>query len=112
MTFQKILDPDSVVRESEYARSAEGQSLRHQIAGKYEQLIQGGAGVPIDELEGFVDLAQQWMAAEEEGQSQDMKVANAYAIRMGLDAPYALNVTLEQYRGMFPESPYGRQESN
>jgi len=110
VTFQKILDPDSVVRESEYARSAEGQSLRHQIAGKYEQLIQGGAGVPIEELEGFVDLAQQWMAAEEEGQSQDMKVANAYAIRMGLDAPYALNVTLEQYRGMFPESPYGRQE--
>ena len=44
VTFQKILDPTSVVRESEYARSASGLSLIEQVAGALERLKEGGAG--------------------------------------------------------------------
>lgn len=57
VTFQKILDPTSVVRESEYARSAAGQSLLSRIQGAAEKLAKGGAGVPVTELEKFAKLA-------------------------------------------------------
>ena len=58
VTFQKILDPTSVVRESEYARSSSGLSLLAQIQGKYDSIVKGGAGVPVKELEDFVNLAK------------------------------------------------------
>lgn len=57
VTFQKILDPTSVVRESEYARSSAGLSLLSNLQGRYDRLIQGGAGVPVKDLEDFVSLA-------------------------------------------------------
>lgn len=57
VTFQKILDPTSVVRESEYARSAAGQALLARAQGAVERLFKGGAGVPLPELEKFAVLA-------------------------------------------------------
>ena len=63
VTFQKILDPTSVVRESEYARSAEGQSLLNRMEGAYERLASGGAGVPLDELEAYSKLAKEMTSA-------------------------------------------------
>lgn len=59
ITFQKFLDPQSVVRESEYARSAEGLSMANRISGFIERLQQGGAGVTLPELETFAKLAQE-----------------------------------------------------
>jgi len=63
VTFQKILDPTSVVRESEYARSAEGQSLLNRMQGAYQRMVSGGAGVPLDELEAYSKLAKEMTAA-------------------------------------------------
>lgn len=57
VTFQKMLDPTSVVRESEYARSGAGQSLANMIEGQYQKLVQGGAGVTIDDLKSFRDMS-------------------------------------------------------
>lgn len=57
VTFQKMLDPTSVVRESEYARSGEGQSLVNTIYGQYQKLAQGGAGVTINDLKEFYDMS-------------------------------------------------------
>ena len=62
VTFQKILDPTSVVRESEYARSAEGISLLGRIEGYADKLGRGGAGVPDDELAAMVETARQMLA--------------------------------------------------
>ncbi len=59
ITFQKFLDPQSVVRESEYARSAEGLSMANRISGFVQRMEQGGAGVTLPELETFAKLAQQ-----------------------------------------------------
>src|SRR3990167_6139947 len=58
ITFQKFLDPTSVVRESEYARSAQGLSMANRISGYMERLSKGGAGVTLPELETFAGLAQ------------------------------------------------------
>lgn len=72
VTFQKILDPTSVVRESEYARSAAGQALLARIQGAAERLAQGGAGVPVTELEAFAALADQFVQQATTNQSLQM----------------------------------------
>lgn len=64
VTFQKILDPTSVVRESEFDRSREGQSLMQRAQGALERLTQGGPGVPIGELEKYAALARQIAQAQ------------------------------------------------
>lgn len=61
VTFQKILDPNSVVRESEYDRSPEGVGLKQRIAGFIERLQSGGAGVPEAELEHMVQTAREFV---------------------------------------------------
>lgn len=43
--FSKIVDPKSVVRESEYARTPEGIALFNRVPGWLEKLQGGGAGI-------------------------------------------------------------------
>lgn len=62
VTFQKILDPTSVVRESEYARTAVGQSLLNRMEGSMDKLASGGAGMTGPELSAMVETARQFVA--------------------------------------------------
>ncbi len=59
VTFQKVLDEESVVRESEYARSPQGQGLFDRIRGIVPRLQHGGPGVTIEELKTFQRLARE-----------------------------------------------------
>lgn len=85
VTFQKILDPNSVVRESEYARSGEGLALLDQIKGRYERLVQGGAGVPLSELQQFAALAGQFMESAVQSAAIAKRRIDATADAFGLD---------------------------
>jgi hypothetical protein len=58
VTYQKVLDPDSVVRTSEYDRSPEGQPLIDKIEGKFKAIFEGGPGVLKENLKGFVEVSQ------------------------------------------------------
>lgn len=60
VTFQKLLDPTSVVRESEYARSAQGVSMMQRMEGYIARLSHGGAGVPKAELLEMVKTAAEF----------------------------------------------------
>ena len=85
VTFQKILDPTSVVRESEYARTFDGQALINQMAGYVERLKQGGSGVPKAQLEGFKRLAEQF-AQGYAGKAQEYQgIIDANADEFGID---------------------------
>ncbi len=53
ISFNKLLDPTSVVRESEYARSATGQSAIETLRGYADKLARGGAGVTLEELASY-----------------------------------------------------------
>jgi hypothetical protein len=44
ISFNKMLDPTSVVREGEFARSTQGQSYLQQLQAKVDQAMRGGAG--------------------------------------------------------------------
>lgn len=85
VTFQKILDPISVVRESEYARSAAGLSLWSRLQGQWMVIQEGGAKVPVHELEKFVALAREWAknqrAFTKETQRQIDGIADEYGLR-------------------------------
>ena len=48
-TLNKILDPTSVVRESEFARTAEGQSLLAKMEGYAKKMSKGGSGLTNNE---------------------------------------------------------------
>lgn len=85
VTFQKILDPQSVVRESEYERSAAGQSLINRVKGAAERLAKGGTGVTLSELEKFAALAREAVKAQSTGyidaqKSRIGKTADHYKI--------------------------------
>ena len=62
VTFQKILDPTSVVRESEYARTAAGQSLINRLEGYAERLAAGGAGLTDAEMASMVKTSEDMLA--------------------------------------------------
>lgn len=85
VTFQKILDPISVVRESEYARSSAGMSLINRIKGGFEKLATGGAGVPLSELENFANLAQEFDKKSSESIQGERGRIERLADRWGLD---------------------------
>lgn len=72
VTFQKVLDPTSVVRESEYDRSSAALSIKQRMQGMYDRYIGqfdpatgkwvgGGAGIPESELREMVETARQFM---------------------------------------------------
>lgn len=60
IAFNKLLDPNSVVREGEYGRSLDGQSIMNKWKGKLEQVLDGSTGLAPDDIraiKGVVDLA-------------------------------------------------------
>lgn len=57
IAFNKLLDPTSVVRESEYARTPEGVSLLSRLQGFQLKLSQGGAGLTLQEVGALKDTA-------------------------------------------------------
>ena len=85
VTFQKMLDPTSVVRESEYARSSEGLSVISQLEGKIDQWKQGGAGVPVSELENFVNLANGFLTSYQDEQVDTLSRTRTQADNWGLN---------------------------
>jgi hypothetical protein len=57
-TFNKINDPTSVVRESEYARTTGDLSLENRFKGALEKLNKGGAGLTNMDRQALVDGAK------------------------------------------------------
>lgn len=68
--FNKLLDPSSVVRESEYARTPEGMSYLEAIKGKYEKFNEGGAGIRDSFRDELIASAGVLVSAAEDGFSE------------------------------------------
>lgn len=83
--FNKILDPTSVVRESEYDRTPQGMALMDLLSGYYEKLAKGGPGITPEYRAEMVGQAK--LALEAYQQSVKL-MANKYksdADAYGLD---------------------------
>ena len=88
VTFQKILDPTSVVRESEYGRSREGQPIADRVVAKWEQLTEGGPGVAVGALEEYVNLAGVFAKQAQAHRERKLKEARALGSAYGLDPQF------------------------
>lgn len=64
-SFNKILDPGSVVRESEFERTAQSLGLPQQIIGSLVKLAKGGAGLSNPDRLALVELARDLRAKAE-----------------------------------------------
>lgn len=56
--FQKLLDPSSVVRESEYARTPEGASLMNRLQSIAPQLVKGGLTLKDEDRMALVEMSK------------------------------------------------------
>lgn len=58
-TFNKILDPQSVVRESEYARTPENMSLINRLYGNMQSYVSGGAKLTDNDRQALVRMVKE-----------------------------------------------------
>lgn len=83
-TFNKILDPISAVREGEYARSQQGQSLMARMQGQWQTMTAGGAGIPVPELEKYVVMAREFAQNQRKFADDTARQINGIADEYGL----------------------------
>lgn len=87
-SFNKILDPSSVVRESEYDRTAQGQSLLAQLEGKVQNIAAGGAGVTPATLKEASDIAKRYLQGAQETINTQNERARQMASQFGLNPDF------------------------
>lgn len=64
--FQKMLDPDSVVRESEYARTPEGVGVLQRISSYVEKWQKGGLAISDADRAALYDIAKKLLVVEKQ----------------------------------------------
>lgn len=84
-TLNKILDPTSVVRESEFARTAAGQSLLARIEGYANKITKGGGGLTNAEREDLYTAMQEMYNANQAEASAYIESYTDFANRYGIN---------------------------
>jgi hypothetical protein len=82
--FNKILDPDSVVREGEYDRTAQGQALLQRMQTIKDNLTNGGQ-ISREVLRDMVNLAGTYAKRAEAFNAAEKTRVGSVADRMGID---------------------------
>jgi hypothetical protein len=85
IALNKILDPESVVREGEFARTAEGASLLNRIDAYGQKILYGGAGVALADLENIVEMSKSLAESSAAYEEQQAQFAKERASRYGLN---------------------------
>jgi hypothetical protein len=130
-TFNRIMEPGSVTREAEYMRTTMGQPLFESLAGQWQKLSQGGAGVRPESLNLAVELAEQIVdtlstsaddrlddlraQAEDFGLPADRIVPNRESYRLkprGGKTPGAANPMRERARKILQEGGYDTSDAS
>ena len=84
-TLNKILDPTSVVRESEFARTAAGQSLLARIEGYANKMTKGGGGLTDAEREDLYNAMMEMYRANEDEANAYIQSYTDLANRYGIN---------------------------
>jgi hypothetical protein len=102
VTFQKILDPTSVVRESEYDRSIGALPIKQQIQGWWQKYVgtnaadpnavpnwvTSGVSIPIEELTKMAATAKSFIAGLEAQEAEEKNRIGARADDHGIPREY------------------------
>lgn len=84
-TFNKLLDPSSVVRESEYARTPQDLSLLSRIRGKWDKVQSGGAGLDLNERQAILRMITNFSAIADEQYNDQVSQYSELAKRNGFN---------------------------
>jgi len=83
--FNKMTDPQSVVRESEYARTASDLALWHRVKGKVSKWVSGGAGLSQDDREAVFKMAGKFQEVAQRKYKARLHEYKGYLSNYGLD---------------------------
>ena len=83
--FNKMTDPQSVVRESEYLRTPQDLALWNRIKGKVSKMVAGGAGLTPDDRNALLNMAKQFQSAYKSKFDELRNEYRGYAVDYGLD---------------------------
>lgn len=95
--WNKMTDPISVVRESEFERTPQNAPLINRFTGAFEKLKKGGAGLTDSDREALVFMAGKFKAASERKYKSRLSEYRGYLTNYGLDPDKYL-------------TPYGKEE--
>lgn len=93
--FNKMTDPESVVRESEYVRTPQDMAMYNRIQGKIDKLRTGGAGLTPDERNALVRMGQNFMETYQGNYDQTISDYKELAKQSGLD-PKVIGIPYER----------------
>jgi len=88
--FQKMLDPTSVVRESEYARTPEGISALNYIQAWIPKLKQGGLQVTDEDRKAIYNMAQKLLTVSKETMNRHIAGYTGLAEKYGVEPSLVL----------------------
>jgi len=83
--FNKITDPTSVVRESEYARTPANLALINRLKGKVEKVMTGGAGLTDADRNAIMSMVRQFKSGYQELFNNTAREYTDYARGYGID---------------------------
>jgi len=84
-SFNKMTDPTSVVRESEYLRTASDLALMNRLKGKVAKLGSGGAGLTQDDRKALFTMAVKFKQASERKYKASLHEYKGYLANYGVD---------------------------
>jgi len=94
VTLEKILDPNSVVREGEYARQGFGLSLIDRMNGLWQRYAQGGGDIPEPILAEMVETARQFLAGMTGWNDNERQRITNLATNNSIDPAYVFGGSL------------------
>lgn len=93
--FQKLIDQGSVVRESEYARTAAGIALLNKATSIFDQMARGGMRMTDSDRVAIYEMAQKILEVNKEQLAKKVKEYKGISEYAGVDPKYVLGPTLE-----------------
>lgn len=108
--FNKITDPQSVVRESEYSRTPENVAVVNRAKGAFEKLSTGGSGITNADRKAILDMAELAFGAYKRQYEEEKRRYSDLAKRKKIDPRNVVNteedVVPKNQQGNYLKSKY------
>lgn len=96
-SFNKVLDPTSVVRESEYNRIVDSLGYQNRIKGWKDKINKGGSGLTSQDLKDIQTLSNSLLAKRKELVDQEVRRNTEIASSAGVNPRNVVRDFSEQY---------------
>lgn len=109
--FNKMTDPSSVVRESEYARTSGDLALVNKIKGKAEKIMKGGAGLTLEERQALTNMGRNFHDIYRSRYLEKEDEFRGYANLQGVNPDLVIRPLSKSKEGPTPDSPAQRNNN-